>query len=122
MRGLGCGGDAGDDAETGGGILRPVDNPQHQHAEDGPDGAQGNQAEAVAGGVFVTAGGGDAQAQGHDERDGDRSGGDASRVEGDGDKVVRGQEGQSKDGKVENQEQTAQGNAPPDAHSGRHQE
>ena len=120
--GLGGGVHLGDEGLSGGGLLRPVQDAQQQHRQNGSDGAQGDQAEAVAGGVLVAAAGGHPKAQGHDEGDGDGSGGDAPGVEGDGDEVARGEGGQGKDDQIEDQQQPAQGDAQFDPLGGHHQE
>ena len=117
----------------GGGHLRdgdggvgPVqaghDQAEHHHRQDGPDGAQGDEAEGVAAGVLVAAHGGQADAQGHDEghRDGPR--GDAAGVKGGGDHAVRGQEGQQEHHGVEKQQCVGQGDVQQHAHLGDDQE
>ena len=60
-------GDVGDDGRRVGAALGRVQHAQQQHGQNGPDGAQGHQAEAVVGGVAVVTDGGNAHAQGHDE-------------------------------------------------------
>ena len=102
--------------------LRAIADAQQQHRQNGADGAQGDEAEAVAGGVGIASGGGDAQAQGHDKGHGDGPGGHAAGIEGHGDKVPRSQGGQQKDYAVEHQQQPPQGDGQADAQGGHHQE
>ena len=102
--------------------LRAIADAQQQHRQNGADGAQGDEAEAVAGGVGIASGGSDAQAKGHDKGHGDGPGGHASGVEGHGDKVPRGQGGQQKHDAIEHQQQPPQGDSQADAQGGHHQE
>src|SRR5699024_7187418 len=90
---------------------------QHQqhHRQDGPDGAQRHQAEAVVLGLFIAADGGHAHAQRHDKGDGHGAGGDAARVEGHRQKPRVGPEGQQEHRRIKRQQQPPQRKAQQDA-------
>ena len=121
MGGLKGSGYLGENRGRGGGSLRPVDNSQKKYRENGADGTKGDQAETVAGGVFITAVGGDAETQRHDEGNGDRAGGDAAGIKGDWNKIIGGKEGQNKDYEIEDYQQPAQSKGFFDALGGDHQ-
>ena len=95
-----------------------VEQGEDHHGQDGADGAQSHQAEAVLRGVGVAADGGDAQAQGHDEGDGHGAGGDASRVKGDGEKVPGDKGGKGEHDQIEAHQETVQGDPEQDAQQG----
>ena len=69
-----------------GGLPLPgaVEKAENHHRQDGADGAERHQAEAVGLGVLIASYGGNAHAQGHDERHGHGPGGDAAGIKSNG--------------------------------------
>lgn len=102
--------------------LGLVKNTQQHNGDNGSHGAERDKAEAVGTGVFIVSHGGHADAQRHDERHGDRPGGDAAGVESHGQKGIRRAEGQNENNDVAHQQHPGQGDFPPDADQGQGQE
>ena len=104
------------------GAVRGEADAQKQHREDGPDAAQGHQAEAVDGGVLVAAHRGHAHAQRHNE--GHRNGpcGHAAGVKGHRDKTLGREQRQGEDNQVEPHQQPGEGDLQQDAQQRHHQE
>ena len=105
----------------GGGIgaaVRLVEKSQDQHRDDGADGAQRHQTEAVAPGFFVASHGADAHAQRHDERHGHGAGGNAAGVKGHRPEVRRHEHGQPEYDDIKPDQQPAQLDAQHDAQQG----
>ena len=96
-----------------GGVFR-VQEAQQQHRQNGADGAQRHQTEAVGLGLFVASDGGNAHAQRHDEGHRHGAGGHAAGVKGHGQEVRVGQGGQNKHDGIEDQQQRPQGDTQQD--------
>ena len=91
-----------------GGAVGGVDQSQKHNGQYGTDGAQGDQTEAVLGGVAVTADGTHADAQSHDKGNGHGTGGHAAGIERHNQKAAWYVTGQDKQQKVTAQQQPVQ--------------
>ena len=93
-----------------GGLPFPgaVEKAEDHHRQDGTDGAERHQAEAVGLGVLIASYGGNAHAQGHDEGDGHGPGGDTAGIKSDGQKPGVHKAGQGENDRVEKDQQQPQ--------------
>ena len=99
---------------AGGSCVFRIQEAQQQHRQNGADGAQRHQTEAVGLGLFVASDGGDTNAQRHDEGYRHGAGGDAAGVKGHRQEVRVGQGGQNEHNGIEHQQQRPQGDAQQD--------
>ena len=95
---------------------------QQQHRQNGADGAQRHQAEAVASGMLIVSDGTDAHAQSHDKRHGHGAGGNAAGVKGDGPEIRGHEHGQGEHHCIKPDEQVRQRDTQQDTQQGDDQE
>ncbi len=114
-------GDVGRLEQGGGGTFGLKDDAEEEDGEDRADGAEGDEAEAIAGGVFAVLGS-DAESEGHDEGDGDGAGCDAAGVEGEWDKVWGRKCGEEEDDGVQDDEEASKRDSEAHAEGGEGEE
>ena len=121
--------DLGDDDGGVAAAVRPEDETQNEHREDGTDGAERDEAEAVVRAVLIASDGGNADAHRHDERHGHRAGRHAAGVERYGKEILGHEHGENKNHDVEahqhrverdGEQHTQHGEAEKQSHADRH--
>ena len=104
-----------------GGIVRLEDEPQQHDGQNGTDGAERNQTEAVVFGAGVASNGADANAQRQNKGHGHRAGRHAAGIKGNSQKIVRHELGEDENQHIAAQKQPLHGDAEQDAQKRNHQ-
>ena len=114
--------DIGQDGRDVGAVAGLKEDAQQKHRQNGPHRAEGDEAEAVVGGMTVAADGSDADAQRHDEGDRDGAGGHAAGVKRHGEELLGHKGRQHEDEGIEHHEELGQRNAQQHTQEGHHKE